>query len=233
VGGVIPGTSVEESNSLSIVYNGCKESIDLIIPNDDDLDAILSGIDDLIKIYKASTSKVHRDVLLMEHAWVEADKDLNQNANVNDLGHMLNYLNVDINKTSLWSLFKTFCANVKTPVEKGVSVRQAALFLGELRLMTNGMSKVMDPAMSLCETNFGETNPDGSPLPPSEVVTDHTFLRFLQNSQGDARATLDDVRALFARLNAQEMAGAAEGKATIRNDEISKDVRGLSLQRRE
>mmetsp|Transcript_27553 Transcript_27553/g.33457 ORF Transcript_27553/g.33457 Transcript_27553/m.33457 type:complete len:1478 (+) Transcript_27553:475-4908(+) len=212
-GSVIPGTTLEETNSLSVVYNGCKESIDIIVPNDSDLNALVNGINDLIAMYKLSTRKVHRDVLLVEHAWVDSDRHLKATCSFNDFTTMLPYLNADINRLTLNSLYKKFCQSANTRPEAGINVRQAALFLDQLRVLMHATSKVTDPA-TLIFQEYEDT-------PGSRAISDKAFLNFLHVKQGETRATIESVHELFNRLNEQELAGVTV-KGDVCGDRISK-----------
>jgi len=192
--------------SFSIIFRG-ERQLDLLAADPMDRDEILDGLKHIILTYQEAKQKVGADVLLLRYVWLEADKDKTGRINVNQLGKILERINLSMKRQQLNSTYEKFGKVIgldRSMRRKGLTFEQCCTFLHKLKRD----SWMVKPVTVLWNDLFGEFMNNGK---PRMTVSDRTFLeRFQHRKQGERNSTLEQVGRLFAALHQMEIAYVAD-----------------------
>ena len=170
---------------------------------------------------------IHSDVLLLQHHWIEFGKywgDVMHQAQWTTL--CCDRLSVSLKRSAVVSLFRKFCNTSQIKPEEGIPLPKAVMLLDHMRNLSLHMENKVDPCdvvwNILLQYNVKyENNPahdfdnDESTVRvdrggkdrrkrrsnDSETITAAAFLKFLRYQQKSTKATIQQVKDLFERLN--------------------------------
>ncbi|CAB9505823.1 Inactive phospholipase C-like protein 1 [Seminavis robusta] len=210
---------VSPERSFSIIFRG-RSQMDLMAKDSMDRDELLDGLDFLILTYQESKNKVASDVLLLRSVWLDADKDMTGKINCNQLGRILERINLAMKRQQLNSTYEKFGKVIgldRAMRRKGLNFEQCCTFLHKLKRD----SWMVKPVTVLWNDVFGEFMNNGK---PRMTVSDKTFLeRFLHRKQAEKSATLEQVSRTFAALHQMEI--------TFVNDVLQNDLSRIDKNR--
>lgn len=197
---------VATERSFSIIFRG-ERQLDLMAADPMDRDEVLDGLKHIILTYQEAKKMVASDVLLLRYVWLEADKDKTGRINVNQLGKILERINLSMKRQLLNSTYEKFGKVIgldRTMRRKGLTFEQCCTFLHKQKRD----SWIVKPVTVLWNDLFGEFMNNGK---SRITVSDRTFLeRFLWKKQGEKSATLEHVGRVFAALHQMEIAYVAD-----------------------
>ena len=207
------------------------ETLDFIIPSEDDYQALITTLDQLMVLYKRHRCHTPRDLLLLEHHWTGMGKSVDKPIHSNDwIGICIDRLGVPLSRANLLSLFEKHCEAIGVASDHGLKLGPSMLPLMEaLRTESYATSTSVDPfseiwdaSLSSPSARVGKENESKNGTPTEgDVMTTNTFLRFLQDEQREDASRSDDARSLFSKINAQRaIAGSKSSAAAETSDEI-------------
>lgn len=89
------------------------ETLDLVVSNPKDFEMLASVLENLVEIHREERNRYDRDVLLMEHYWMELEKDVqHDHISAQDWIVLCDKLNVPLKKQVLMSMYKTKCSQM-------------------------------------------------------------------------------------------------------------------------
>jgi phosphatidylinositol phospholipase C delta len=145
-------------------------------------------------------------------------QEKSQFINSNELGRLMERMNYQFKKDYVCDVYEKFARAIgldRKMRRQGLTFEQTCTLLHKIKRD----SWIVKPINQYWNKLFGEFMKNGK---PRMNVSDKTFLeKFLWGMQGETDATLDDVRRLFARLNALELphvAGENQEKDPTRID---------------
>ena len=207
------------------------ETLDFIIPSEDDYQALLTTLDQLMVLYKRHRCHTPRDLLLMEHHWTGMGKSVDKPIHANDwVGICIDRLGVPLSRESLLSLFEKHCETIGVAPDHGLKLGPSVLPLMEalrvesyaLGTSVDPFSEIWDASLSSPSAQSGKENASKNGTPAEgDVMSTNTFLRFLQDEQREDATRSDDARNLFSKINAQRgVSGSKSSAAAEASDEI-------------
>lgn len=236
------------SQCFSILFRGDWTLDLMMLSADSKRDAILDALDDILKTYQEQKRRVSNDVLLLRYHWLDAVSDKvpyhhialifcvvsnsihsltptlfshqwqdAQRIKSNELQKLLQEMNYLLKPRELNDVYEKFARAIgldRKLRRQGLTFEQTCTLLHKIKRD----SWIVKPVHLYWNKLFGEFMNNSK---PRMTVSDKTFLeKFLRRTQGE-NASLEDVRALFARLNALELphiAGESAEKDPTRID---------------
>ena len=227
-GGVIDATTQTGGGNGSNASSAL-ETLDFIIPSEDDFQALTTTLDQLMVLYKRHRCHTPRDLLLLEHHWTGMGKSVDKPIHANDwIGICIDRLGVPLSRANLLSLFEKHCEAIGVASDNGLKLGPNVLPLMEaLRAESYAISTSVDPfseiwdaSLSSPSARVGKENESKNGT-PTDFMTTTTFLRFLQDEQKEDASRSDDARNLFSKINAQRAVGGSKSSAAAEtSDEI-------------
>jgi hypothetical protein len=229
-GGVVDGNA-QGGGASGTNASSALETLDFIIPSEDDYQALVTTLDQLMVLYKRHRCHTPRDLLLLEHHWTGMGKSVDKAIYANDwISICMDRLGVPLSRASLLSMFDQHCEAIGVASDHGLKLGPKILPLMEaLRTESYTTSTSVDPFSDIWDTcllspsaRVGKENASKNGTPSEEdVMTTNTFLRFLQDQQREDATRSDDARNLFLKMNAQRaFDGPKSSAAAEASDEI-------------
>jgi hypothetical protein len=212
-------TTLHPELSFSIIFRGA-HTLDLMAATTEMRDKICDALDRILLAYQRYKVRVAHEVLLLRYVWLNVNDHgrLGQYMPVQQFGKVLQEINFVMKQRDLQSAYDHFGKVIgldRSSRRKGLTFEQSATFLHKIKRD----SWMVKPVQVIWNDMFGEVMNNGK---MRTTVSDRTFLdKFLRGKQGDAKATLVDVRKLFRRLHDMEIAHATP--EPIDPSRISKD----------
>ena len=173
---------------------------------------------------------ISRDVLLLQHHWMEMGKPLHENMSQSEYMVLCcDRLSVPVRKSAIASLYKKFCTASHIDTEMGASLPQTVGMLEHTRKLSLHMENKVDPCdviwnillqhnakldqqqhSPVYDSDGSDSSTmkkrenkkkSGSPSKGANTVTAAAFLAFLQSQQKLTKATMQQVKDIFESLN--------------------------------
>jgi hypothetical protein len=200
------------------------ETLDLVVPSPRDYGNLLTALEDLLTVYREERKHYDPSVLLMQHHWVDMDKDLKDTMHVNEWIELCGHMNVPLKKPHLFTLFKDLAKDLEME-EAGLPLWIVAELMNDVRyysLEAVGIKyinqdpmlrlwkeiKGTDPVPSLRvddkpEKEMGGTELEVNRLSDDKTISSVAFLSFVRSQQKEFKTTLEDALGLLHVLNEQ------------------------------
>mmetsp|Transcript_24357 Transcript_24357/g.35772 ORF Transcript_24357/g.35772 Transcript_24357/m.35772 type:complete len:1526 (+) Transcript_24357:151-4728(+) len=232
--------SMEDRFSLSIIYkahasvSSCRESttetLDLVVPSQEDFKALCVALDDLTRIYRECQSYIQPDILLIQHHLIHMGMDVDKHSLfLSDFLKICKRLNAGIPNSQATAIFKECSALIGADPDIGITIPQSLGLLEAVRrdaLKNIGLEEDSDePRFRIWNKilggqsgNISFVSYDGGREECKEmsresaIMSDNNarntmsavdFLSFLHFSQKQTDVSLEEVRTLFSSLNSQ------------------------------
>jgi hypothetical protein len=241
----------DESTSLSIIYrvgsdvslldglsqkdNRLKrfETLDLVVANAIDYLLLVTALEDLLEVYRNERLTFDRNILLLQHHWIDMDKDLKDTMSVNEWLCLCDKLNVPLKKHQLVTLFKDMARDLNLE-DGGLSLWIISELISDLKyhsMEAAGLKFVnQDPLLRLWHDIIGTDPVPAAPLKildniesaesleikakgseEEKTVSSVALLSFIRSQQKAYKTTLENTMDMISALNQQvsvkELAG--------------------------
>ena len=212
------------------------ESLDLIVPLEEDYNVLVSTLHNLMALYKRHRSCTPRDLLLLEQHWIGIGKAADKPIYGGDWANIcVDCVGVPLSKARLHVLFEKHCVTLGVDHNEGLRLGPGLVRLMELvRSEVSASKSTVDPCSDVwkCietsariekENTGSSENTDSSSsnrlvTRGGDIMTADSFLKFLRDEQRESSACISEVYELFSRLNSQTwQASSSNGKEPIAN----------------
>ena len=215
---------LDPQRSFSIIFRGA-HTLDLMVAHGDQAarDELCTALDSILQAYQRAKVRVAPDVLLLRYVWLgsstassSADDgknkktahDANTYRNVQQWHKIVQEINFGTRKhkdvQAAYDQFGKVIRLDRASRRRGLTFEQSATFLHKLKRD----SWMVKPVTVIWNELFGQVMNNGK---MRTTVSEKTFLtKFLHSCQGEAQATLVDVRKLFRKLHDMEIAHDTE-----------------------
>ena len=224
-------TAKEEDLTITTDSTNSWGSLDLIIPSHNDYELLIQTLHSLIKQNRLYQMSMGRDVLLLQHHWMDSGKSMEERIRQSEwLTLCCDRLSTPLKRPTAVSLYRKYCNAASIKPEEGLTLPKAVGLLEHARKFSLHLNAKVDPCdviwnillqynakyeyASYANGNDDDSESDDSTIPTNrhsakkkrtsskyETITAHAFLKFLKNQQKDTRANLQQVKDLFERLN--------------------------------
>ena len=227
----------ESSNSVSIIYRIPPESrgphrfdtLDLVIPNDDDFNAFVTTLKDLMERHEAERQHYDQDILFLRFHWTEMKKEFTDRLSASEWTVLCDRMNVPVKKTHLATHYREFIGDLQS--EEGLTFIETAELLDEVReiaLAMEDMNLDDDPCVRLWNQIL-ESDPVPAPKIEHEsgddghemMVTEEedsisavAFLSFVRSEQKEYTTSLKQVHDCLRILNSM-ISSDADGETDL------------------
>lgn len=138
-------------------------SLDLVIPSHNDFEIFVSTLKNLMILNKKYFTSMHRDILLLQHHWMEIGKQFDATVNQSEWTIICcDRLSVDIGRNAILSLFRKYCQAMKTDPDEGISISKAVGLLEHIRKISLTLKAIPDP----CEVVWNRIESSGKGSKP-------------------------------------------------------------------
>lgn len=251
------GSAEDESNCLSIIYRvstrdaasftdvglgtGNKglrphrfETLDLLVPKDEDYDVLVRTLEDLMSLYREERKTYDHFSLFLQYQWIDLGKELNSRLSSSEWITLCDKANVPLAKPLLLSYYKDFCED-RGVEEEGLFLAETAELLAEVREASLDVSldDDDDPLTKIWNELLAS-----DPMPPVKLEGDQAHLEmevnrqeeslsavallsFLRSQQKEFTTSLEDVHQLMSVLNSLTL---LEEKSAADEDDENLDL---------
>ena len=196
---------LEPRDSFSIVFNA-ERTLDFTVTEKDiSRDEIVETFQRLLHAYREAKGKASKDILLLRYVWLDADKDGSDTINASELSNILSRINFYMKKSDVDKQYnkfgKSYGLDRKTR-NKGLAFDQVGTLLHKFKRDMGTWH--VNPVKDIMQKLFGEVMNN---FQDRTIVSVESFLqKFMLTKQGESHTTIEDVEALFVRLNKMEVA---------------------------
>ena len=199
------------------IYHKNINTIDFLVEDEDDRNAILSAIRTIREAYDASKVNMSREKLLLRYAWYDIDWNKSGLIEQSEFLQLLGRINIYLKKELAIKIFRDCLASKrlknerfkgsismrrmrrKTKYHLGITFDECLDALETIKLELNGGHLMTD---IIFNDFFGD----------KDVVTVEEFLtKFLQPKQNEHNSTIDDVKRIFSELNSMHISRVCIG----------------------
>lgn len=170
--------------TITIFHHGL-ETLDFIIENDNHRDALVKAIEQIHTRYHAEEQVIANDALLLRHVWYDIDTDKDSKLSEKEFLRLCARINLQSN--DIKNKFRGFL--------REHDIRREKLVYGECKALLQSIKSEM--TTSLTEEVFSKIFGDDY----KKGISAEDFLqKFMKDTQGDAKATLEDAKKLISTL---------------------------------
>jgi hypothetical protein len=199
------------------IYHKNINTIDFLVEDEEDRNAVLSAIRTIRETYEASKVKMSREKLLLRYAWYDIDWNKSGLIEQSEFLQLLGRINIYLKKERAIKIFRDCLASKrlknerfkgsismrrirrKTQYHLGITFDECLDALETIKLELNGGHLMTDVIFNEL---FGD----------KDFVTVEEFLtKFLQTKQPEHNFTIDDVKRIFSELNSMNISRACIG----------------------
>ena len=202
------------------------ESLDLVIPSPRDYGNLSTALQDLIDVYRKQRRHYDRNVLMMQHHWVDMEKDLTDTMNVNEWLDLCNVMNVPLTKQRLLKIYRDLAKDLGMELE-GLPLWIIAELMNDVRFYSMEAAGIkyvnQDPLLRLWKDVKGtdpvpavqadgqqndiggdaEMQKSGGSKEDEKTISSVAFLSFIRSQQKEFKTTLESSLNLLHVLNEQ------------------------------
>ena len=201
------------------------ESLDLVIPSPRDYGNLSTALEDLINVFRDQRKHYDRNVLMMQHYWVDMEKDLSDTMNVNEWLDLCNMMNVPLTKQRLLKIYRDLAKDLCMELD-GLPLWIVAELMNDVRFYSMEAAGIkyvnQDPLLRLWKDvkgtdpvpavkvddqkgeNGGETEMQVSGNKEDEkTISSVAFLSFIRSQQKEFKTTLESSLNVLHVLNEQ------------------------------
>ena len=139
---------IAEEEDLTILTDSSNSwgSLDLIIPSHNDYELLIRSLQSLINLNDIYRMSVSRDILLLQHHWMEFGKNMDDRIYQSEWTTLCCHrLSTPVRKAAAQSLFRKFCSASSSKQEDGISLPKAVGLLEHTRKLSLHMENKVDP----------------------------------------------------------------------------------------
>jgi hypothetical protein len=207
---------LDPAKVISIFHKNVN-TIDFLVEDEEDRNAVLSAIRTIRETYDASKVKMSREKLLLRYAWYDIDWNKSGLIEQSEFLQLLSRINIYLKKERAIKIFRDCLASKRLKNERfkgNISMRRI------LRKTQYHLGITFDECLDALETiklelNGGHLMTDiifNELFGDKDVVTGEEFLtKFLQPKQNEHNSTIDDVKRIFSELNSMHISRACIG----------------------
>ena len=224
------------SSKSQIAMDAGEDSLDLIIPNKTDFDALTRTLEDLLAFYQEEEPCANPDYAFIQYHLVEMGKSLGEGCLVScsDWVTLCKRWNAPVNKAEATSMYRTFCEKlaISNTQTDGLQMFEIVRLLEILRQRGLDMAigsaqgkEGEDPRKRLFQ-KIAQSKSDGS-----KAISAQDFLAFLHEKQKETGMKLDDVKDLFYQLNGHRISPQLEDALSTVSQKQSSTQEAVSWER--
>lgn len=156
----------EEDLEVNTDSSNQMATLDLVICSHNDFELFVSTIRNLMFLNHKYFTSMHRDVLLLQHHWMELGKPLSSTINKSEWSIICcDRLSVDVGRNAVLSLFRKFCGALNSGPEEEITLANAVGLLEHIRRVSLSLKSISDP----CENVWNRIESSGKGSKPLAI----------------------------------------------------------------
>ena len=206
---------LDPTRVISIFHNNLN-SVDIIVEDEEDREAILRAVRTIREAYDASKFKMTREESLLRYAWYDIDWNKSGLIELPEFLQLLCRINIYLKKEKAIKIFKDCLASKRLKREKFIVSMRRIRSRRVSQRHQNGITfdECLDALRTIkLEHNGGRLMTDiifSELFGDKECITREEFLtKFLLPKQNEQNFTRDDVKKSFSKLNSTNEFGSS------------------------